>query len=78
MSRKKLVSEQDLAVVAKEYRLKTGKKKFEAADDLGVARSTLQLAEETPGQSLTKLRIRMIEKYSPYKVVGPVYLLQRK
>lgn len=78
MAQKKIYSEQELAGLAKEFRLKTGMKKFQAAEDLSVARSTLQLAEETPGQSLTKLRIRIIEKYSPYKVVGPVYLLQRK
>jgi len=35
-------------------------------------------AEETPGQSLTKLRIRMIEAYSPYEVAGAVYFLRRK
>ena len=35
--------------------------------------------EENPEQSLSaSFRIRMIERYSPYKVVGPVYLLQRK
>lgn len=78
MSHKKIVLEAQLAAVAKEFRLKAGKKKSEAADELGVARSTLQLAEETPGQSLTKVRIRIIEKYSPYKVVGPVYLLEKK
>jgi DNA-binding XRE family transcriptional regulator len=78
MSQKKTFSESDLAALAKEFRLKTGKKKSEAAEELGVSRPTMQLAEETPGQSLTKLRIRIIEKYSPYKVLGPVYMLKRK
>lgn len=78
MTRKKVFLEEELAALAKEYRLKSGKKKAEAAVDLGVTRPTMQLAEENPEQSLTKLRVRVIEKYSPYKVVGPVYLLQKK
>lgn len=78
MTRKKVFLEEELAALAKEYRLKSGKKKAEAAEDLGVTRPTMQLAEENPEQSLTKLRVRVIEKYSSYKVVGPVYLLQKK
>lgn len=78
MPRNKLILESELAALAKQFRLKEGKKKSEAADELGVARPTLQLAEENPEQSLSKVRIRMIEKYSPYKVVGPVYVLKKK
>lgn len=78
MPHKKIFSESALTAFAKRCRLKSGKKKSEAADDLGVTRPTMQLAEENREQSLTKLRIRIIEKYSPYKVVGPVYLLQKK
>lgn len=70
--------EPELAALAKKFRSKAGKKKAQAARELGVARSTLQLAEGTPEQSLTKLRIRLIEKYSGYRVVGPVFLLQKK
>jgi len=73
-----MFSESELAALAKECRLKSGKRKFEAAEDLGVGRPTMQLAEENPEQSLTKLRIRIIEKYSPYRVVGPVYLLEKR
>jgi hypothetical protein len=78
MQRKQFVSESELNVLAKEFRIKSGKKKAAVGRELGVARSNIQLAEENPEQSLTRLRIRMIEKYSPYKVVGPVYLLKRK
>ena len=74
----KLFNESELAGLAKTYRLKSGKKKSEAADELGVARPTIQLAEENPEQSLTALRRRMIEAYSPYEVEGPVYFLKRK
>ena len=78
MAKKKYVQESELAHLAKTFRAKAGKTKEEAAKELGVGRPSVQLAEGTPGQSLTKLRIRIIEKYSPYKVVGPVYLLENK
>jgi DNA-binding XRE family transcriptional regulator len=78
MAHKRMKVEADLARLAKEFRLKSGKTKIEAAAELGVRRSTVQLAEENPEQSLHRLRIRMIEKYSPFTVVGPVYVLKRK
>lgn len=78
MPRNKFSTEQDLTTLAKEFRLKSGKDKSEAAKELGVSRPTIQRAEENPEESLTSLRIRMIEKYSPYKVTGPVYLLEKK
>jgi len=73
-----LFSEKQLAGLAKKFRKGTGKNKSEAARELGVHRATVLVAEEKPTQSLTALRLRMIEKYSPYKVIGPVYLLKRK
>jgi hypothetical protein len=78
MPRKKLVAESELAALAKRFRLQSGKKKIEVAREFGVGRATVQLAEDYPDQSLSALRIRMIERYSPYNVVGPVYLLQKK
>ena len=78
MPHKMMFSEAELATLAKRYRLKSGKRKSEAGAELGVSRPTMQNAEESPEQSLTKLRVRIIEKYSPYKVVGPVYLLEKK
>lgn len=75
---KKYYGDKELAELAKQFRAESGKTKEEAALELGVGRPSVQHAEETPEQSLTRLRIRMIEKYSPYKVVGPVYLLERK
>lgn len=73
-----MYSETELAGLAKRFRSKSGKTKIEAAEELNVARPTVQLAEGTPGQSLTKLRIRIIEKYSEYRVVGPVFILEKK
>ena len=78
MSKQKFFNDEELAALAKSYRLKSGKSKIEAARELGVARPTVQLAEENPEESLTALRRRMIEAYSPYEVVGPVYFLKRK
>ncbi|MDA1277208.1 MAG: hypothetical protein O2960_24620 [Verrucomicrobia bacterium] len=78
MLKKPFLSESELAASAKAFRLKSGKKKAAVGREMEVRRSTIQLAEENPEQSLTRLRIRIIEKYSPYKVVGPVYFLERK
>lgn len=77
MSKQRLVEEGDLALLAKEFRLKAGRTKIQAAKELGVGRPSIQLAEENPEQSLFKLRKRMIEKYSPFKVRGPVYWLEQ-
>ena len=78
MPPKKLFDPAELGALAKSYRLKSGKRKGDAADEFGVARTSIQLAEENPEQSLTALRKRLIEAYSPYRVVGPVYFLERK
>lgn len=75
---KTLVAESDLATLAKQFREKAGRTKIEAAGELGVGRPSVQLAEENPEQSLTSLRIRLIEKYSSYRVVGPLYRLEKK
>ncbi len=78
MATKRVFKEAALAELAKAFREKTGKSKAELARELGVHPTTIQLAEEYPERSMTKMRCRIIEKYSPYKVVGPVYLLEPK
>jgi hypothetical protein len=75
---KKALTEKDLAAIAKGFRMRAGKKRAQVAREMGVAQTSVFNAEETPGQSLTKLRIRMIEEYSPYEVVGAIYFLRRK
>ncbi len=72
------VNETDLAALAKRCREASGKNRAQAARELGVARPTLIQAEDSPDKSLFKLRKRIIEKYSPYRLVGPVYWLRRK
>jgi DNA-binding XRE family transcriptional regulator len=74
----RFISEKGLAALAKRFRQRAGVSKAEAARRLHVNRGTMQQAEEYPEVSLTKLRIRIIEKYSPFTVAGPVFLLNRK
>jgi DNA-binding XRE family transcriptional regulator len=71
-------SETQLAALAKKAREATGKNRAEAARELGVARPTVVQAEDNPEQSLTKLRIRIIEAYSSYRVAGPLFCLKAK
>jgi hypothetical protein len=74
----KPLGEKQLAALAKKFRKAAGKTKADVTRDFNVAAPTVFSAEERPEMSLHKLRIRMIEKYSPYKVTGPVYLLHKK
>jgi hypothetical protein len=78
MAKRAFLTESDLAALAKKTRQATGKRKVEVAHELAVAPPSIFNAEENPLMSLHKLRIRMIETYSRYKVVGPVYYLERK
>ena len=78
MTKKEFLSEAELAALAKKLREKAGKKRAQAARDMGVSQTSIFHAEESPEQSLAKLRVRMIETYSRFKVRGPVYLLEEK
>ena len=78
MSRKQFFTEQNLAVVAMRFRKQANKTRAQAAREMGVAQTSIFNAEESPEQSLLKLRLRMIEAYSPYRVIGPVFLLKKK
>jgi DNA-binding XRE family transcriptional regulator len=72
------LQEKELAALAKKFRAAADKSKADAARELGVAAPSIFNAEENPDVSLTKLRMRLIEAYSPFKVVGPVFYLKRK
>jgi len=76
MSKKQLYLERELASLAKKFRVAAGKKRAEAARELGVARPSLIHAEDFPEKTFIKLRIRMIERYSGLKVRGPAYWLE--
>ena len=72
------MNETDLALTAKTFRQQAGKTRAQAARDMGVSQTSIFHAEESPEQGLVKLRRRMIEAYSRFKVRGPVYLLVAK
>lgn len=78
MAKKTFFTESDLAGLAKRLREATSKRKIDVARELEVSAPAVFNAEERPDLPLHKLRIRMIETYSKYKVVGPVYFLERK
>ncbi|HEX4350411.1 MAG TPA: helix-turn-helix transcriptional regulator [Verrucomicrobiae bacterium] len=78
MSQEKLLTEKELATLAKKFREAAGRSRAEAGRELDVSHVSIHRAEENPEESLFKLRTRMIEKYSPFKVIGPVFYLQQK
>jgi DNA-binding XRE family transcriptional regulator len=78
VSQKQPLVEKDLIALAKRFRKQAGKTRAQAAREMGVAQTSIFNAEESPGQSLLKLRIRMIEAYSPFTVTGPVFYLGKK
>jgi len=78
MLKKQSVSESDLARLAKRFRKQAGVSRAQAARDMEVSQTSIFQAEEKPAQALLRLRTRMIEAYSPFKVVGPVFHLEKK
>jgi DNA-binding XRE family transcriptional regulator len=78
VSQKQLLAEKSLITLAKRFRKQSGKTRAQAAREMGVAQTSIFNAEESPGQSLLKLRMRMIEAYSPFKVTGPVFYLEKR
>ncbi|MBM3836016.1 MAG: helix-turn-helix domain-containing protein [Verrucomicrobia bacterium] len=78
MKNRDILSEAQLATLAKRYREAAGKTRAEAAREMGVKQPSIFHAEETPEQSLIKLRMRMIDHYSPFKVNGPGFWLEKK
>jgi hypothetical protein len=76
--KKEPVSERELAVLAKKCREASGKTRAQAARELKVSNPSVFQAEESPEKSLFKLRKRLIEKYSSFRVRGPVYLIEDK
>jgi hypothetical protein len=75
---KNSVGEKQLAALAKRFREASGKSKADVARKLRVSAPSVFNAEERPELSLTGLRIRIIEAYSPFKVRGPIFHLEKK
>jgi DNA-binding XRE family transcriptional regulator len=78
MLQKESLTEEALAHLAKKFREQAGKTRAQAAREMKVSQTSIFQAEEMPEQALVKLRTRMIETYSPFKVTGPVFYLKRK
>ena len=78
MTKKVSMEEGDLAVHAKMFRRQAGKTRAQAARDMKVSQTSIFNAEESPDWPLIKLRRRMIEAYSQFKVTGPKILLRGK
>jgi DNA-binding XRE family transcriptional regulator len=72
------MQENDLAVHAKMFRRQASTTRAQAARDMKVSQTSIFNAEETFDRSLVKLRIRMIEAYSKFKIRGPVFLMEEK
>ena len=72
------LNEKQLTALAKHIRKKAGVSRAQAARDMDVSQTSIFHAEESPEQGLVKLRSRMIEKYSEFKVIGPVFHLEKK
>ncbi len=53
-----------------------GKSRAEAAQEMNVSQTSIFHAEESPELSLLRLRTRMIEAYSPFRVVAPLFTLK--
>jgi len=78
MPKTKLFAEKDLAALAKYYRIQAGRTRAQTAREMHVSQTTIFNAEESVEQSLIKVRIRMIEAYSSFRMVGPVFFLEKK
>lgn len=78
MLKEQSVSEKDLVRLARRFRKQAGRTRAQAAREMDVSQTSIFQAEEKPEQGLLKLRLRMIEAYSPFKVVGPVFYLEKK
>ena len=72
------LNQNDLAVPARNFCRQANTTRTQAARDMKVSQTSIFNTEESPDQGLIKLRMRMIEAYSKFKVSGPVYLLEEK
>ena len=72
-----IITERQLARLAKQAREFAGISQTEAARRLGVAQPTIAQAENAPGRKLTELRRRMISEFGlGYETAGPYYIIK--
>ncbi len=68
----------DLCDLAREAWAASGLTQVQAAEQLGVKHPTFARAVGNPESSLTALRRRIVEAFTPYRVDGPQYVLVKK
>lgn len=78
MNDRKILDDRKLAALARKFREAAGKTQGDAARELKVSRPAIVQAENDPEKSFFSLRKRIIEKYSPFKLVGPAYWLEER
>jgi DNA-binding XRE family transcriptional regulator len=61
MAKERLLKERDLAALAKRFRIQAKKSRAQAAREMEVSQTSVFHAEESPEESLRRLRTRMIE-----------------
>lgn len=71
------MNDAELASLAKRFREEANKTRAQAAREMGVKQTSIFNAEETPKASFFKLRSRLIEAYSTYKVVSRITLVKK-
>jgi DNA-binding XRE family transcriptional regulator len=76
VQQKRFVKEDELAKLAKAARKQVQLSKAEVGRQLGVTRGSIHQAEEYADTSLTKIRIKIIEKCSSAKISGPFYQIE--
>lgn len=69
------LNEEGLSQLAKKAREDKGLTQALAAKILNVQQPTLAQAENNPKRKLTKLRIRIIQEFTGYKVEGPFFMV---
>lgn len=78
MKSPRYVEEAELAALAKKARKDAKKKRAQAARDMGIKQPSIFHAEESPDLPFTKLRRKMIETYSNWKITGPFFRVEKK
>lgn len=73
-----IIPTKDLALVAREAWLQSGKTQVEAAKDFGVTQPAFAQAVNDPQRALDKLRIAIIERYTDFTIEGPSYQIVKK
>lgn len=70
-----IANSERLTALAREAWEASALTQIQAAEKLQVAQATFAQAVNAPARSLSSLRMRIIEAFTPYRVEGPLYQL---